>query len=81
MKFEWAKVRQRREMRKEKAFQAVLIARIKDAENFSAEAYINEKFRQAYEPPFPRTWKGKRLPVFIMRQLIGLDPKINYRGY
>ncbi|EDX14803.1 GD21413 [Drosophila simulans] len=40
MKFEWAKVRQRREMRKEKAFQAKLISQIKQAKAFSAEQHI-----------------------------------------
>lgn len=68
MKFEWGKVRQRRELRKEKAFQAVLIAQIKEAERFSAEAYVTEKLRQANETPIPRYWKGRRLPEFIIRE-------------
>ncbi|KAM8706506.1 hypothetical protein ACLKA7_010728 [Drosophila subpalustris] len=49
MKFEWAKVRQRREMRKEKAFQAQLLSQIKQAESFSAEQYVAETLRQANE--------------------------------
>lgn len=40
-------VRQRREMRKEKAFQAILLTQIKDAEKFSAEQYVAEKIRSA----------------------------------
>lgn len=72
MKYEWAKVRQRRELRKEKAFQAVLIAQIKEAEKFSAEEYVAEKLRKANEIVIPKYWKGKRLPEFIIREKMGL---------
>ncbi|XP_055370857.1 uncharacterized protein LOC129605246 [Condylostylus longicornis] len=72
MKFEWAKVRQRREMRKEKAFQAVLINQIKEAERFSAEQYVEQKLKQANEVPIPRFWKGRRLPAFIIKEKLGI---------
>lgn len=72
MRFEWAKRRQKRELRKEKAFQAVLIAQIKEAEKFSAEQYVAEKLRQANEIVIPKYWKGKRLPEFIVREKMGL---------
>jgi hypothetical protein len=72
MKFEWAKVRQRREMRKEKAFQAVLIAQIKQAEKFDAEKYVAERLQEVHKVPLPRTWKGKRLPFFIIKQKLGI---------
>ncbi|XP_055845960.1 uncharacterized protein LOC129911949 [Episyrphus balteatus] len=73
MKFEWAKVRQRREMRKEKAFQAELISQIKTAEKFSAEQYVMSKLQKANETPIPRFWKGRRLPQFIIKQKLGLE--------
>ncbi|XP_062712061.1 uncharacterized protein LOC115268075 [Aedes albopictus] len=73
MKYEWAKVRQRRELRKEKAFQAGLISQIKEAERFSAEMYVAEKLRQANDTPIPRFWKGKRLPQFIIKQKLGIE--------
>lgn len=72
MKFEWAKVRQRREMRKEKAFQAKLIHQIKVAEAFSAEKYVEDKLRQAADKPLPRYWKGRRLPAFIIKEKLGI---------
>ncbi|XP_037945763.1 uncharacterized protein LOC119678146 isoform X2 [Teleopsis dalmanni] len=72
MKFEWAKVRQRREMRKEKAFQAKLIAQVKEGEAFSAEKYVAEKLKQANEVPLPRYWKGRRLPAFIIKEKLGI---------
>lgn len=73
MKFEWAKVRQRREMRKEKAFQAKLLTQIKEAEQFDAEKFVSEKLRKANEVPLPRHWKGRRLPAFIIKQKLGIE--------
>lgn len=72
MKFEWGRLRQRREMRKEKAFQAMLLTQIREAEKFSAEKYVDEKLRQATETPIPRFWKGKRLPQFIIKEKLGI---------
>jgi hypothetical protein len=72
MRFEWAKVRQRRELRKEKAFQAELIAQIKEAEKFNAEQYVAERLQEAHKVPLPRTWKGKRLPFFIIKEKLGI---------
>ncbi|XP_049951322.1 uncharacterized protein LOC126458383 [Schistocerca serialis cubense] len=48
MKFEWAKVRQRRELRKEKKFQAGLIKKIKIAESFDAKAFVAQKLAKAH---------------------------------
>uniref|UniRef100_A0A182R050 Ribosomal protein mS38 C-terminal domain-containing protein n=1 Tax=Anopheles farauti TaxID=69004 RepID=A0A182R050_9DIPT len=73
MKFEWLKVRQRRELKKEKLFQAELLNQIKEAEKFSAEAYVASKLRQATEVPLPRFYNGKRLPQFIIKQKMGLE--------
>ncbi|CAH0555919.1 unnamed protein product [Brassicogethes aeneus] len=75
MKFEWAKVRQRREMKKEKLFQAELIQQCKEAEAFSAEQYVEDKLNKLNEIVIPRYWKGKRLPEFIIREKMGLPPK------
>lgn len=49
MKFEWAKVRQRREWKKEKEFQAGLIAQCKEAEAFSAEEYVQSRINKLNE--------------------------------
>ncbi|KAL1491546.1 hypothetical protein ABEB36_012127 [Hypothenemus hampei] len=75
MKFVWAKQRQKREMKKEKAFQAVLIQRCKEAEVFSAEEYVTQKLNKLHQVVIPKFWKGKRLPEFIIRQKMGLPPK------
>ncbi|CAO1439423.1 unnamed protein product [Diamesa tonsa] len=70
MKFEWAKVRQRRELRKEKKFQARLLYQIREAEKFSAEEYVANKIKQATENEIPRFWRGRRLPQFIIKEKI-----------
>ncbi|KAB0794293.1 hypothetical protein PPYR_11132 [Photinus pyralis] len=54
LKYERAKVRQRRELKKEKEFQAILIAQCKEAEAFSAEKYVADKLKAYTEkPPVP----------------------------
>ncbi|CAG9759721.1 unnamed protein product [Ceutorhynchus assimilis] len=75
MKFEWAKLKQKRELRKEKAFQAVLIQQCKEAESFSADDYVKQKLDKLHEIVIPRYWKGKRYPEFLIRQKMGLPPK------
>ncbi|CAH1966685.1 unnamed protein product [Acanthoscelides obtectus] len=75
MKFVWAKLRQKRELKKEKAFQAVLIHQIKEAEQFSAEKYVQERIDKLNEIVVPRFWNGRRLPEFLIREKMGLPPK------
>ncbi|VEN59022.1 unnamed protein product [Callosobruchus maculatus] len=68
-------LRQKRELKKEKAFQAVLVQQIKDAEQFSAEKYVQEKIEKLNEIVVPRFWNGRRLPEFLIREKMGLPPK------
>lgn len=75
MKFEWAKIRQRREMKKEKEFQAELLAKVREADSFNAELYAKNKFISATEKPFPRRWKGKKLPRFVIEDLLAKRKK------
>lgn len=49
MKFVWRSVRQKREWKKEKEFQAGLIAQCKEAEAFSAEDYVQERINKLNE--------------------------------
>ncbi|XP_014282775.1 uncharacterized protein [Halyomorpha halys] len=70
MKFIWAKVRQRREMKKEKAFQAELMCKIKEAENFDARQYVREKLDKTNAVLLPKLWRGKRLPEFVIKDLL-----------
>ncbi|XP_030028820.2 uncharacterized protein LOC115446346 [Manduca sexta] len=79
MRHRWARVRQRRRQIKEKIFQNELLALIKQANEFSAEGYVADKLERANHTPLPTRWKHKRLPEFIIRQLLGIDKKINYK--
>ncbi|XP_065156057.1 uncharacterized protein [Atheta coriaria] len=75
MKYEWAKVRQRRELKKEKAFQAGLIAQCHEAEAFDAGKYVQDRLDKLHEIIIPKRWKGRRLPEFLIREKMGLPPK------
>lgn len=54
MKFEFAKRKLRRKMRREKAFQADLLAQINAADKFSAEQYVADKLAQLKDVPPPK---------------------------
>lgn len=62
--------RQRREWKKEKVFQAELSWQIRKSEEFSAEQYVAEKIKLATETPIPRFWKHRRLPQFVIKELL-----------
>lgn len=51
MKFVFAKRKLRRKLRKEKVFQAELLAKIKEAESFSAEQYVADKLARLKVTP------------------------------
>lgn len=51
MKFVFAKRKLRRRLRKEKVFQAELLAKIKEAETFSAEQYVADKLARLKVAP------------------------------
>lgn len=51
MKFVFEKRKLRRRMRREKEFQASLLAQIREAEKFSAEQYVNDKLARLKEVP------------------------------
>uniref|UniRef100_A0A0A9Z2A9 Geranylgeranylglyceryl phosphate synthase n=1 Tax=Lygus hesperus TaxID=30085 RepID=A0A0A9Z2A9_LYGHE len=70
MKFAWAKQRQKRELKKEKLFQAELMGKIREAERFDAAAYASAKIEKSNQVLIPKLWKGKRLPEFLIKQLL-----------
>ncbi|XP_075979749.1 uncharacterized protein LOC142978974 [Anticarsia gemmatalis] len=79
MRHRWARIKQHRRQAKEKRFQNSLLAMVKQANEFQAEQYVAEKLQKANHTPLPTRWKHKRLPEFIIRQLMGIDKKINYK--
>ena len=54
MKFEFAKRKLRRKMKREKEFQADLLAQINAADKFSAEQYVADKLAQLKNVPPPK---------------------------
>ncbi|XP_023938399.1 uncharacterized protein LOC112046130 [Bicyclus anynana] len=79
MRFRWARVKKNRRIKKEKIFQHELLSMVKQANEFSAEQYVSAKLQKANHTPLPTRWRHKRLPEFIIRQLLGIDKKINYK--
>lgn len=53
MKFVFAKRRMRRQMKREKEFQAMLMAKMREAEKFSAEQYVADKLDRLKNVPPP----------------------------
>uniref|UniRef100_A0A2A4JHD1 Ribosomal protein mS38 C-terminal domain-containing protein n=1 Tax=Heliothis virescens TaxID=7102 RepID=A0A2A4JHD1_HELVI len=79
MRYTWARIKQHRRQTKEKNFQNALLAMVKEANEFQAEKYVADKIHKANHTPLPTRWRHKRLPEFIIRQLLGIDKKINYK--
>lgn len=73
MKFVWAKAKQRREWKKEKRFLNSLLYKIKMAQKFSAEDYVNNVIKQATEDPIPRRYKGRKMPQWLVKELMDKD--------
>lgn len=73
MKFVWARAKQRREWKKEKKFLNTLMYQIKQAQKFSAEDYVNEMIKKATEDEIPRTYKGKKKPQWLVKELMDKD--------
>lgn len=70
MRFEWGKRRQKREMKKEKLFQAELLEHMKIAQSFDPAKYAAEKIARANKVELPKVWHGVFYPDFIIKQLV-----------
>ncbi|XP_077290233.1 uncharacterized protein LOC143914022 [Arctopsyche grandis] len=81
MKYEWAKVKQRREIKKEKIFQSKMMIKLKEAQAWSAESYVSRKLKAAKANPIPKSWGGKRYPEFYIKQLMGIDKRVEYKQF
>ncbi|KAI4490511.1 hypothetical protein M0804_003455 [Polistes exclamans] len=70
MQFYWRKIKQKRELLRERAFQAEQIALIKQAESFDAAKYVNERLRELDKEFVPRTFRGEVLPREVIKKFI-----------
>lgn len=75
MKFIWQKIRTRRNVKKEKAFQAELIAKIKEAEAFDIQKYIDDKLAIINKERIPKMYRGEILPEAMIKQFLEEDRK------
>ncbi|XP_043260838.1 uncharacterized protein LOC122402265 [Colletes gigas] len=70
MQYVWAKIRQMRNIRKEKNFQAELIAKIKEAQAFDAKAYVSERLALLRKERIQKTYRGEILPPAMIKQFL-----------
>ncbi|KAF7417791.1 hypothetical protein HZH68_000444 [Vespula germanica] len=70
MKFYWRKIKQRRELLKEKAFQAEQVTLIKQAESFDPVKYVNERLQELDKEYIPKTYRGEVLPQEMIKKFI-----------
>ena len=70
LQFVMAKIRNRRNTIRENAFQAELIAKIKEAEMFDAKSYVNEKLTLLQKEFIPRSYKGEILPQSMIKHFL-----------
>lgn len=47
-----------------------MILQVKEAENFNATNYVQEKLNIVNMSILPNRWRGKRLPEFVIKDLI-----------
>lgn len=69
MEKEWAKVRQKRVQRTERALHAELIGQIKAAETFDPKEYVRERLNILNKERIPRTYRGEILPLEMIKKL------------
>lgn len=70
MKFVWAKIRANRNVAREKALQAELLAQIKQAHMFDAQKYVEGRLAILDKEILPRSYRGEILPVEVVKKFI-----------
>ena len=65
--------RQLKEKRKEYEFRGRLATKVSDARKFSAEKYVEDYLNDYHTPLLPKTYKGKRLPGWLIKELLEQD--------
>lgn len=46
------------------------MAKVRRYDAFEAVEYVKDFLRQTKEKPIPKTWKSKRLPEFLIKELM-----------
>ncbi|XP_076763676.1 uncharacterized protein LOC143431058 [Xylocopa sonorina] len=70
MQFIWAKIRARRNILKERTFQAKQVEKIKKALAFDAKQYVADRLAILDKERIPMTFRGEILPRNVIKQFI-----------
>ena len=65
--------RQAREKKKEYEFRGMLATKVMEARKFDAEKYVDEYMNDYHTPLLPKTYNGKRLPAWLIKELMEQD--------
>merc|ERR1712029_1226094 len=63
----------RLEKTKELRFRGRLAVKVADARKFDAEKYVDEYLNDYHTPLIPKTYNGKRLPEWLIKELLEQD--------
>lgn len=66
----WLKIRHKRNVKREKLFQAELIDKIKQAQAFDARAYVKERLDILNKERIPRTYRSEILPAEMIKKFL-----------
>jgi len=64
-----------REKKREVEFRQKMIAKVNEAKKFDAEKYVDEYLENMKYKLVPKTYKGRRLPQFLIEELLEKDAK------
>merc|ERR1711973_522602 len=69
----WRKKYAMREKKREVEFRQKMIAKVNEAKKFDAEKYVDEYLEDMKYKLVPKTYKGRRLPQFLIEELLEKD--------
>jgi len=76
MHYKWAKIKERRYIRKEKAYLDEKLGLIHAAMKFDAKDYVADVIRKAKEEPLPRKWTNPLMPDWYREQEMAKEARL-----
>jgi len=76
MHYKWTKVKERRYIRKEKAYLDEQLVKIHAAMKFNAKEFVAEVIRKAKEEPLPRKWTDPLMPDWYREQEMAKEARL-----
>jgi len=75
----WRKKYASREKKREVEFRQKMIAKVNEAKKFDPQKYVDEYLEDMKYELIPKTYKGRRLPQWLIKELLEKDAKIEER--